>query len=592
MSDYIQKTVAQFWEKLDEADQKLKEFSNDIGNREDQIFALLTSLQKNSELSLPIINGTENEVQKKMHESLVQFDELIQAWSKSIENNKKGQAFIHENEKHMLVMVFGKVNTGKSSLGNFFAGKPFLHASVDTEFKSRLQNSPPSFKVEIEGRPKNLEGGWFREGVVDTTGAIQHFTVPGLRWVDSPGTGAVEKAGDTCNMEKLVRQYINYVDLGIFLMSSDSPGLQPDFQYIERLQKNNKTAVVVITKSDYNDEQFVNGNIVPNWVAKENTDRHAQETWIKNELTKRGIEDEFQVLSVSTYLADQAVKRESDEMFRASQMDQLMHLLGAKVSAEALALKERNPKDNVNYLIRDILQGIPSDEKEKGFEGVWYLRKKFEEVLKSITSYQEKLKNLEAQVVQKTLSKVKPQLQIEISSSSRRVERENHCISGQELSELTRKVLQHAIQVELDMAITELITSFQTKQLTFCVNIQMDMELKKEQEVLKQKFIRYSRVERDPDGFWESTRAFFGKTYYKSEKEEEIRYTSIDVGTNLQSVLDKLMEMVDQEVSKTIQRELERLASEYFAPQEKYIITMLDSLRQFEHSLERLKFPV
>ena len=88
MSSYIKKTIAQFFEKLDEAEKKLKEFSNDIGNREDQIFALLKSLQKTSELSLPIIKGTENEVQKKMHESLVQFNEVIQAWSKSIENNK------------------------------------------------------------------------------------------------------------------------------------------------------------------------------------------------------------------------------------------------------------------------------------------------------------------------------------------------------------------------------------------------------------------------------------------------------------------------------------------------------------------------
>ena len=134
-------------------------------------------------------------------------------------------------------MVFGAVKAGKSTLGNFFAGKKFLNALFDNRYK---KISKPVFETEERGRDtgdveKDSHGDtWFQEGVIDTTGAIQYFTLSGLRWVDSPGTGAVGKAGDTKNMTALVEEYLSYTDMCIFLMNSSEPGLQDDMRYMQK----------------------------------------------------------------------------------------------------------------------------------------------------------------------------------------------------------------------------------------------------------------------------------------------------------------------------------------------------------------------
>ena len=593
-SQYMVDIVDQFFARLDKADNILKTFSNDVQGRENQVFTLLEQLIENTKIDSTSYNKlhSNDKIQVKLQESLQNFNKVVSSWGSCIAESKKGQKFIHENEKNMLVMIFGQVNTGKSSVGNFLAGKPFLAAPFVTAYKKRYGSYErrPQFKTEVKGREGNMDGDWFREGVLDTTGAIQHFTMPGLRWVDSPGTGAVAKVDDTCDMERLVREYLNYADLGVFLMSSDSPGLQPDFKYIKRLQDNGKPAIVLITKSDRNDEKILDGEIVANWVGKKDDDRRAQESWIGSELAKMGVQDKFQVISVSAYLAIQGIEEQNDDMFRQSQMDKFMTVLGEKISDEALLLKERNPKENINRLIKEITQGVVSDEKQIGFKGAQFLEKQFDEVIAAIEEHKKKLKELEHSVVQRIASIVKPELQIEIGKRASQVEKENRQVSGEELSQLAVDILQKVTQTELDRGITELISSFDKKQLKLNINVKMESGLEKKQETIEQKIVHYSRVERDPKGFFENVRGFFGKEYYRNEREEEIKYVKIDVGTNLQLVLDDVMKLADKQIQSVVKNELHRLSIEYFAPQEKYVQNIRNQLQQFQTKLINLKF--
>lgn len=122
---------------------------------------------------------------------------------------------MNKHQKYLVVMVFGAVKAGKSSLGNFMAGKSFLEAPFDNAFKHHPfvpMESEESGRVEggIEKDEKGRQ--FFKVGFTDTTGAIQYFTMSGLRWMDSPGTGAIAKKDDHLDMEKLVEEYIPYTD--------------------------------------------------------------------------------------------------------------------------------------------------------------------------------------------------------------------------------------------------------------------------------------------------------------------------------------------------------------------------------------------
>lgn len=589
---YMTATIQRFLSTIDVANEKLKLFSHDIQGREEKVDVLLNDMVRAIKRKLPPNLEKTDAVQEKLKESLAQFEAVISDWTECIQEAKKGQAFIHENEKHILVMVFGLVKSGKSSLGNFLAGKQFINAAFPNEYKKRFSaaNARPVFYIEIQGRENNIDGEWFREGIIDTTGAIQHFTMPGLRWVDSPGTGAVPKEGDTRDMEQLVREYLNYADFGVFLMSSDSPGLQPDFKYIKRLQENGKPAIVLITKSDRNDERIVDGDVVACWAAKAAVDRQAQEAWIHGELTKMGVQENYHVLSVSTYLAIRGIETEADEMFRQSQMDLFMDLLGENIERDTVLLKEITPKKNINRLIRSILQGVEGDDKQRGYKGARFISQGFAETLDLIAENKARLIALEQSVVQKILSVVKPELNEELTNRARQVEQQKIAFTGEDVSRITAQILHRGATRVLDEKISEVINNFSKERLKLSVNIQTTVELKMEQATLEQKVVHYSRVERDPDGLLEDICAFFGKEYYDTVCTEETNKVNFDVGTNLQHVLDCTMDIVEKQAKTAVHEELRRLADEYFAPQEAYIRSVQHQLQQFQSAISNLAY--
>ena len=90
--------------------------------------------------------------------------------------------------------------------------------------KRNLDEAEQTLRAEggIEKDEKGRQ--FFKVGFTDTTGAIQYFTMSGLRWMDSPGTGAIAQKDDHLDMEKLVEEYIPYTDFCLFLVNSAEPG--------------------------------------------------------------------------------------------------------------------------------------------------------------------------------------------------------------------------------------------------------------------------------------------------------------------------------------------------------------------------------
>ena len=82
-----------------------------------------------------------------------------------------------KHEKYLVVMVFGAVKSGKSSLGNLFAGNAFRKAAFDNAYK---HHATPVFETEEKGRNSGAivrhDGeAAFAVGYTDTTGDISIF---------------------------------------------------------------------------------------------------------------------------------------------------------------------------------------------------------------------------------------------------------------------------------------------------------------------------------------------------------------------------------------------------------------------------------
>ena len=128
---YITETVDEFFAKLDKMQDDLAKFSQTLDNRSEKIPVLLKNFEGAIFSGANSKSNSDNAVERAAQKSLDNLREIIKTWSAKIDADRKGKQFIKKNEKYLVVMVFGAVKAGKSSLGNFFAGKKFFNAPFD-----------------------------------------------------------------------------------------------------------------------------------------------------------------------------------------------------------------------------------------------------------------------------------------------------------------------------------------------------------------------------------------------------------------------------------------------------------------------------
>lgn len=248
---YMVETVDHFFTQLDGMGHTLHQFSDDVKGKQAQIISALDDFKKETGVLKQqyLVKGKQcNHVEEATNQAIQMIDKEIEAWNQQKLQNAKGTEFMSKHQKYLVVMVFGAVKAGKSSLGNFMAGKSFLDAPFDNAFKHHPvvpMESEESGRAEggIEKDEKGRQ--FFKVGFTDTTGAIQYFTMSGLRWMDSPGTGAIAQKDDHLDMEKLVEEYIPYTDFCLFLVNSAEPGLQSDMKYIQKLTRVDQEALIL-----------------------------------------------------------------------------------------------------------------------------------------------------------------------------------------------------------------------------------------------------------------------------------------------------------------------------------------------------------
>ena len=558
-TEYITSTVNNLFEKLDIASKNLDGFSQEIDERRDEINKILLSIPSKSDEFSKVVKPKKesNLVDKAVESILTEINASIDSWNNDLTSQLKGTEFMKKHEKYLVVMVFGAVKAGKSSLGNFFAGKYFSKSNVETEYNHR---DKPQFISEESGREtggltKELNGDtWFTEGVTDTTGAIQYFTLSGLRWMDSPGTGAVKKDGDSKDMEQMVNDYIPFVDLCIFLMNSSEPGLQEDMKYMEKLSREGQESLVVITRSDVVEEDIdENDEIIKSLRPKEPERRKLQD----------------------------------ESKFKDSNLDKLMNLLADKASTQTIDLKIARPKRNMNSFIDRLITGDNIDHK---FEGLETLLAKFEELQNPIDEYKQKLENRKQRVTNLIIQDIQSDLKLKLLEWNQMVESSKNTIDSNKMNTEINKIIEKGINKGINKEVATIIDGYSNNTIKSISSLVTVQSLGKSYEEVEHSYKERILVERDPDGWWEKARSIFGKTYYRTRTITHTEILKIDVGTNVNDVLESLLNQSKAIIEQEVKAALLDIQKQYFLPQEKYIATMTNMLQDSIQQLRRLKY--
>lgn len=278
-----------------------------------------------------------------------QLANIFANWDKQVAIRAKGTQFREGFTDSLLVFVYGKVKSGKSSLGNYMA---WGHSEPDNELKAR--SSQPEYfsheRTDVAGGDRENEAKenlQFRVGATEATSSIQGFRLPGLTWVDSPGLHSVNgRNGD------LAKEYVEHADLILYTMTSQAPGRASDMQEIAELLDGNKKLMVLLTGSDTTEEdEDEDGEIVTQVVMKDPSDRRDQIIYVQAELEQLNNSASVlaEVLPISTRYAE---RNPSPEGIAASGMGKLLFELQCICSSQALTIKLNTPMDNLRRSIR------------------------------------------------------------------------------------------------------------------------------------------------------------------------------------------------------------------------------------------------
>ena len=581
---YITQTVDEFFSKLDKMQSELAKFSQSLDSRSEKIPTLLKNFEQVVLKTGGEKTSSANAVERAAQQSLENFRAVVETWSDKIEADRKGKQFIKKNEKYLVVMIFGAVKAGKSSLGNFFAGKKFFNAPFDNRYKKITK---PIFETEERGRDtgdieKDSHGDtWFQEGIIDTTGAIQYFTLSGLRWIDSPGTGAVGKEGDTKDMTALVEEYLSYTDMCIFLMNSSEPGLQDDMRYMQKLSREGQEALIVITKSDKAEEdEDADGNLISVLVPKDVRTRRLQEDDICKRVKETYPEidaQKFRAISISTALANEAIETEDDNKFKASRLDKLIKILGDKVSDNAIARKQENPRRLLNSFVDSVVEDL----------------KKFDADLDAMTAAVEKYKTDMARMTTLIVTTVRREVRGEVSALANEWNKQvkhGSNINNEAINAEVSKILQDVLSAAINSQMRRVIEDFQSSEMkTVKANISATA-LEKKTAQISHTYTNSHSVSRPPRGLWENIRSFFGKEYYRTEHTTHTEYQTVDLGTNLYEFLDSLMPQVEEYAKREAEKSLAELREKYFVERENFARSMHGEIDKLCKELLALKF--
>ena len=317
----------------------------------------------------------------------------VAEWRHRIDRFELNTAFREDFGDSLLLLVYGLVKAGKSSLGNFVAyGR---HDPDESEIAAlRETGRAPSYFVRALAGDENLDEanavlgrcGKFDVDVEEATSAIQGFKLGGMTWIDSPGLGSVTERNG-----KLARQYTESADLVLILMNMSQPGRSPELAAIADLLGRGKPIMVLLTRADMTDRDEVDGRVVKKRIMRPDKDRREAADWVDTQLTgvlQRTGGDVLhrEVQSVSVRYAEEYPSAEGLEH---SGLGSLFSRLTQVAQDDGVSMKRKTPARNLSAFIDAILCHTTPDG-ERGLS-VGRVRDQLAELLEEVDSAMGKL---------------------------------------------------------------------------------------------------------------------------------------------------------------------------------------------------------
>lgn len=590
MRNKIENDINEFLTKTEIAKEKLSNASKSINEKDENIdkyikdIDLFVSKQKNIKSDNKLSNEANNNISKVL--------ENISVWKEEISKLKKNKKFINNYEKEVIVLVFGKVNSGKSSLGNFIKGD-FIKKHLDTNY-SKFGEIPVTIEdkgyLKTSNKLEELanEANQFGENSTEATSTIQSFRIGGLAWIDTPGIGSITKEN-----EALAKEYVNDADLVIYLTSSDSPGTSQDFNELISLENRDKPILLVISKSDkkgyLKDENgklvIENGKTVKVPVAKTIENKMQQEEYLREMIVENNLDKILKysdIISTSTQVAKYSIENERYDMFESSNLGLLYKKLGEILSEKSVELKVSNPKSRINALIDEIILG-----KEDELIGVNQTIEFLKENKNNIKASKDNILELKNRILNKFRRDIDSEINNFISEKVNLLNDEKE-ITSDEISSFVTGIANKIYNEELSKAICEILEDFD-ENLNKSLDINVNTSISKRYENVEYTETIVRRVSRDPRGF-ERIPHFFGKEYYTKKIDKVTKSQQIDMGDNSYEVKQEIIRNVENSIKKAIDIDLKNISDSYFFVLENGIDNIINELVKFKDKLLKEKY--
>ena len=308
----------------------------------------ISSHLQNAKNSLPDTNP----LQAPLSHFVAIMTQTSSEWDAKVAGRQKGVKFRQGFEDSLLVFVSGKVNSGKSSLGNYMA---WGHTDPTDDAK---RQTPPERYPQYQSHAKvDVKGGdslkdaekkrEFRVSATEATSSIQSFSLPGLTWVDSPGLHSLKEENGN-----LAREYLDHADLILYTMKSDSPGRASDLTEIRDLIYKDKRTLLLLTGSDDIEEDIDDsGELIQCVVMKDAERRAKQQEYVRGELKEIPGSDKLEIVSISSRYAQE--NAHDPVAFLESGIGSFCATLQNICQSEGVKIKQRVPMRNLHHFLAD-----------------------------------------------------------------------------------------------------------------------------------------------------------------------------------------------------------------------------------------------
>ena len=530
------------------------------------------------------VKVNDSELQDISKRQLGELKILLEKVAASLSSMQKGMTFINKHEDSFNIAVFGKVKAGKSYTGNFIMGNLIRDMGIHTSYDKterptvhvidRGRESTRSELAEFDEEGK--EG--FRVDPNEATSTIQLFRLGGMVWIDTPGIGSVTEAN-----EILAKDFIDNADLIVYMSNGDAAGTQQDFAEVKALHEKSKRFLFLITQSDTTElDEDDDGKVIRVLVPKDDEDRLSMEGHVCDGLRKSGINDlqrDRELLTISTKLALEALKTNNESMFDASNLKRFLEVLVSITENDAAKLKLATPALRINAMITDIVKGLKNADL------------KLDEHMKSLDDARKRLTERNDYLLSKMLNECMMNITEIISQKAKEIESGGSDVNASALQEIVGSEVYRVIMKTCaeEFSGSEAILSSYSDSLK--VSGIKDMNMR--QDTITHKYKEIDYVERDPHGLWEKAGHYFlGKTYYTTKTRTRTEYININLGVNLQEVMQDIRNRIDSIFAEKVPSVMKEIADNFIAPVLKVRGNAGRSIQTAIRELESLKIKI